>query len=244
MLINGMPFVNDPEAIGKWEFVALTDSMENYNGEETDYDQEKAFREVYFMPEGKNYWIFEGWTKGIMLFWEGGNQTEIAERRYEIRTVNGERRMFMQSYHYPEIYIVLKKTSDIVVTDDSQIGRRENIDLPFVPDDRVLGEWLPVDFVSTPEEFDPQRKWDYLALKDINFLSDGTLIRHYEDIMSSQTWTDKWTKGAVLDLRKHTVNAYEIREVDGTEYLFVQWKTGNYIFGYHDPYYYVFKRKQ
>ena len=109
MLINGMPFVNDPEALGKWEFVALTSSIESYDGNESPFDPEKAFREVYFLAEGKGYCGFEGWTKGIMLFWSGGKELDIAERRYEIRDCSGERRMFMQTQDNPNLYIVLKK---------------------------------------------------------------------------------------------------------------------------------------
>jgi len=242
-LFNGMPFVNDPEAIGKWEFVALTQSIDEYDGKESAYDEDKAFREVYFMPEGKNYWIFEGWTKGVMLFWGGGSEFDYAQRSYEIRDINGKRRMFMQSYEHPDWYIVLKKTSDIAISSDKEIGRRDNIDLPFVSDESVLGGWLPVDFVTKPEDFDPNRKWDYLGLMDMSFHADGTVVRHYHDATGEIEWNDRWTKGFLLDKKHGTASHYELKKIDEVEYLFMEWKMNNYVFNYSEPDYYVFKRK-
>ena len=41
----------------------------------------------------------------------------------------------------------------------------------------------------------------------------------------------------------HTACAYCIRVMDGQTYLFVAWKSGDYIYGGMEPYYYVFVRE-
>ena len=51
-----------------------------------------------------------------------------------------------------------------------------------------------------------------------------------------------WTKGFVLRKWNSTACAYEIQIIDGVEYLFIEWKSGDYIYGGMEPDYYVFKR--
>ena len=49
-----------------------------------------------------------------------------------------------------------------------QVGQTDNIDLPFVNDPQVIGEWESVDFVAKPADFNPdQPKWK------MNFTSKG-----------------------------------------------------------------------
>ncbi len=51
-----------------------------------------------------------------------------------------------------------------------------------------------------------------------------------------------WTKGLVLNRREKTASAYEIKVIDGREYLFREWKSGDYSFGGGRVYWYVFTR--
>ena len=54
-----------------------------------------------------------------------------------------------------------------------------------------------------------------------------------------QTWTKRYL------LRKFNDSAceYEIRTVDGVDYLIVEWKSGDYRWGGFDTNYYVFVRE-
>ena len=61
-------------------------------------------------------------------------------------------------------------------------------------------------------------------------------------IYSDETWEDKWTKGFVLDCKKSTASQYTFKSIDNIEYLFVEWKMGNYVYGGAKPGYYVFTR--
>ena len=51
-----------------------------------------------------------------------------------------------------------------------------------------------------------------------------------------------WTKGYVLRKWNHTACAYEIRTIGGRDYLFMEWKSGDYLYGGAEPGYYVFAR--
>ena len=44
-------FINDESVIGKWEIIN---------------ENEFPFNEIYFLPNGQGYWVFENWTKGYL----------------------------------------------------------------------------------------------------------------------------------------------------------------------------------
>ena len=68
------PFVDDPEAVGKWTVLGHWRSRDEfYLGKkpDTEYYGEQI-REVYFLPGGETYWAY-GWTKGKLLIDEYQN---------------------------------------------------------------------------------------------------------------------------------------------------------------------------
>ena len=115
------------------------------------------------------------------------------------------------------------------------LGRaRDNTALPFVNDEAALGKWRSVDFVKSPEAFKPGVKsWGGdLFLKGVTFLPGGKMFESW--------WT--WTRGFVINKGQKTASQYSIRSLDGTDYLFMQWKTGDYVRFRKPPWYYVLVR--
>jgi hypothetical protein len=47
----------------------------------------------------------------------------------------------------------------------------------------------------------------------------------------------------LLDARNETAEAYSVKNINGKDYLFVEWKSGDYTFGGRKPYWYVFVRE-
>lgn len=231
-IANGMEFINDESVIGKWINIGWIGninctSLDDLNEKSGEYDT------VYFLPNGEGYWIFEGWTKGILLIHYGGDEPVITYR-YDIQRINNREYLFFRLDNKTEIFV---KVNCKRYTKET-LGRHDNIDLPFIYDERVLGKWRSVGFVDTIESFSPDNESDGLYLKEINFFSDGRLKQTYAD----EVWHDKWTKGSVINLHRTTVAAYEIYVINGTEYLFMEWKMGNYIYGGMKPNLYVFVR--
>lgn len=115
------------------------------------------------------------------------------------------------------------------------VGAKDNIDLPFVNDPQVLGEWESVDFVQDVAQFDPaKRAWNgKLYLKGLTFLENGKMPQPW--------WT--WTKGWVMHHGDQTASHYEIRELNGVAYLFFEWKSGDVMIAGRKPFYYVLKVK-
>lgn len=223
-----LPFVDDPAAVGRWESVAFVAEPADFDPAERARAGELYFKELVLLPEGKSPQGWWTWTKGAVL--HHGDKTAC---RYEIKKIGGAEYMFFEwkSGDYtirrmkPQYY-VLKKTAAV---------RRDNIDLPFKNDPAVIGEWASVDFVETPEKFDPAaRAWQgELYLKELAFLPKGKGGKPW--------WT--WTKGVVMHKGDRTASRYEIKKLGGAEYLFFEWKSGDYIFRGMKPSYYVLKKK-
>jgi predicted Ser/Thr protein kinase len=114
------------------------------------------------------------------------------------------------------------------------VASRDKIDLPFVGDPQVVGKWKSVDFVADPSSFDPEQPaWiGELYLTGLTFLENGKMPA------PGQTWT----KGFLINQQDQTASHYEIREVKGRAYLFLEWKSGDVTIAGRKPYYYVLRR--
>jgi hypothetical protein len=114
-------------------------------------------------------------------------------------------------------------------------GSRDNIDLPFVNDPQVIGQWESVDFVADPAEFNPEKQ----AWKGELFLTGLSFLEGGETPQLGRTWT----RGTVMDHADRTASHYEIRVLNGKLYLFFEWKSGDVTISGLKPNYYVLRKK-
>ncbi len=235
-------FENDPEAVGAWEFVDLVPSREQfslYNRKYGDYEN-MWLKKLYFLPDGKDYWIVRGWTRNYIY-------TRFYKNHYTIESINDETLMFieMKDYQYESrggetlIYVYRKVDSREYTKSDLRI--RDNVNYPFVNDEAVLGKWKSCDFGCDVNDFDPSnRYWNgELFFKSVEFAADGKATVVYGDRAPASL---EWTKGILLDKRAEVAEFYNIRNIEGKDYLFIEWKSGDYQFGGRTPEYYVFER--
>ncbi|MBF0566935.1 MAG: hypothetical protein HQK89_17050 [Nitrospirae bacterium] len=112
-------------------------------------------------------------------------------------------------------------------------GLVDKIDLPFVDDPDVIGTWTSVDFVPDPGTFNPDNGSfnGNLYLRGLTFQPGGS---------TSGVW--KWTRGVVIHEGDKTASKYEIRSIGGKKFLFLEWKSGDYVIRHMKPYYYVLVR--
>ncbi len=224
----GLAFVNDPGVLGTWRSVDFVDKPELFKPGERASAVDLYLKEMVFLPEGKspNGWLT--WTKGVVM--HHGDKTAS---RYEIKEMGGAKYMFFEwksgdytMHHMAPKYYVLKKEAEI---------RRDNIDRPFKNDPSVIGEWESVDFVESPDKFDPAAQaWHGdLYLKEMTFLPQGKGGKPW--------WT--WTKGVVMHHGDKTASRYDIKKIKGQAYMFFEWKSGDYVFRGAKPFYYVLKKK-
>lgn len=110
----------------------------------------------------------------------------------------------------------------------------DKIDYPFVDDPQVIGKWESVDFVRTVEQFNPnKRAWQGdLFLRGLVFKDGG---------QASWPWHG-WTKGLLTHDGDRTASRYIIKDIGGTSYLFLEWKSGDYTIRHQKPWLYVLRK--
>ncbi len=231
------PFENDERVIGRWEFIATVDKKEDFKPE-SKYANETTYDELYFLPNGEEYWGF-GWTKGYIKITFGDGMMIP----YELNEADGQTYMFAVNPKYGGVWVL--RQSDNKRHTKYSIAKSDNVDLPFVDDPKVHGEWASIDYVHHIEEFNPTKQQrEKLHLKGVAFFPNGVFEWTF-----SEKYKHHWTNGTAMikyfeggELTHTTAPAYEIRVIDGVEYLFFEWKSGDYTWGGKKPGYYVLKR--
>ncbi|MBQ4575738.1 MAG: MerR family transcriptional regulator [Clostridia bacterium] len=242
---NNTIFENDPDVIGKWKIYDKLPSPEMFSPLKSKCsDKDDVWlKEIYFLPGGEGYWIFNGWTKGKLIE-AYGYPKKKAEYEYTIEKHNDKQFLFLRLQSGCDImpeYLIYEKVSDRAYTKED-IRVKDNVEILFESDDQVLGNWYAYDFVPDIDEFDSsKRNWQGdLFFKKITFQEDGSA----DCLMGEKTipYRQNWTRGTLLDKRNQIAEAYTLMNIDGREYLFVEWKSGDYIFAKRAPLYYVFIR--
>lgn len=106
----------------------------------------------------------------------------------------------------------------------------DDTNIPFETDQEVMGQWTTVDFVNNIDDFDPQKE-------SINSLPFKGLLIKENGLTDNYNW--KWSKGYIINTAMHTSSTYSIQRIDGISYLFMQWKSGDYVYSHMEPHYYV-----
>lgn len=110
-------------------------------------------------------------------------------------------------------------------------------------DEAILGKWVAHDFIERKSDFkeNPNHTVFEPYFKAVEFLHDGECISIYgNEIIGGEIQC--WTKGYILRKFNHNACAYEVRRVNGRDYLIIEWKSGDYRRGGFDTDYYVFVR--
>jgi hypothetical protein len=111
----------------------------------------------------------------------------------------------------------------------------DKVNLPFVDDPQAIGQWTSVDFVGVPEDFKPGSRFsqfDLPVFKKFSVLPGGR---------TSYRWLT-WTRGVIINPGERTAAGYEIRNIGGTNFMFVEWKNGDYILFHSKPGLYVLRQ--
>ncbi len=215
---NEMVFVNDEKVIGKWELLK---------------DEPFPFKELYFLPKGKEYWVFS-WTKGYLKINDVYHPYEIADNILVLSVI--------------DVNGVIGKKIKFRKIDNKEysvdgIKQVDDISYNFINDEKVLGIWKAITFTYSDniEQIVKDIK-DELFLQRLIFCRNGKLIedRIDETILNHLLWT----KGKVIDNKySMTSSKYEIVKINNVEYLIYEWKSGDYIFGKRKPGKYILTKE-
>lgn len=243
------PFENDEMAIGRWELVDTLACYEQFNHNKL--TNKKGTKEIYFLPNGDNFWLYT-WTKGYLIYHNNG---QITKNRYTIKGIDGNTYMFieMKLFYYtrcggkPEIW-VLKKL-DSKEYEACEVKIKDKIPIEFINDTNVIGKWNAFDVSLNPDNYfkenDRYLEVDKLFWHSVNFIDNGLLINEFKGQVTGKIYTKdnfRWTNGCIMDIDESIVSKYMIKQFKSEDFLFIEWKSGDYKYGGKVSCYYVFKR--
>jgi bla regulator protein blaR1 len=104
---------------------------------------------------------------------------------------------------------------------------------PFLDDPSLVGTWTTVDFVQQIGDFEPGvTGWTgSFAFDTLKFMGEGR---------SSGPW--QWSKGFLWHPGDGAEGKYTIKNLSDSDYLFMEWMSGDVLFRGQKPHYYVMKK--
>jgi len=246
-----MSFEDDPRVIGKWEYCGNLDPSRSFDGEDGLTKTEVLPDHLYFLPGGGYVWMYF-WTKGL-LYYGLHEFNVIVPNEYRIFHCNNET--------YMAIDWMVDKFTDSISADDIRIYRqvdthayteretyafRDDVHVPYIPDENVLGEWETVDFVSDLDQFRSDRySWSdgSFWIAGMKFFDRGLCCKTLNHNGGRFDKSFRYSAGVVLDEALEHAEHYQIRRENNTDFLIVEHKSADYSYMGKIAYY-VFRRKK
>jgi len=227
-------FVDDPGIVGKWVSIDFVQRIEDFRPGEKQWPGGLFLKDLEFKTGGRTSGPWE-WSKGVL--WHPGDQTLA---KYEIKAMAGSKYLFMEWMSgdvtirgQKPCYYVLKPENQLTAEERQVLSKSNEKKAPeFVDDPAVVGKWASVDFVKAIQDFKPgQRVWQGdLYLKGLECRPGGG---------TSGPW--QWSKGVLWHPGDQTLAKYEIKDLAGSRYLFMEWMSGDVTIRGEKPRYYVLK---
>lgn len=244
--VPDIPFMDDPDVVGKWEIIGVyavkADFYDNLFCEKEFYGGD--IKHLYFLPKGEQYWSY-CWTKGYLI---DNGYFGTVYNDYETEQIGNELYMFISLKEYEYTHggkptcLVLKKVDNNHYSAES-IAKKDDINKPFINDDKIIGKWRAYSFLGTKSDFpSDEEPIEDLYFKEIEFFEGGSCRCVYDDAVFEGDDTVTWTKNYLLRKWNWSACEYEIRTVNGIEFMIIEWKSGDYRYGGFDTNYYVFVR--
>ncbi len=264
MFVSRAQFEDQPEVLGIWELCGWLNAPADGDFPDPSVPLDTEMREsapdrLVFLPNGAPWWMY-CWSRGV-LYWMSERPRMLMPNPFVLWEVNGERYMtvrFCVTAAYLDrgedpVWLLYRQTKHAALTKAESHVRVDDTNLPLIPDTEVLGEWNSVAWTRDPMTFsqrDIPRNREALWILGMIFYENGICIRRVAhgtrmmDIRFTYARYENPTamaQGAVLDPKQQLAEAYFLREVEGETYLFVQHKSGDYIYGGRTPIWYVFR---
>ncbi len=260
-------FENDERVLGRWELLGELDAPPDGEAPPPEapllstHLLAEMWQRLVFLPEGRPWWMTR-WSRGTLYSVLTEYRT-ILPLPYTLWEREDGRYMTLR-FAYPASipmgarprWLLFRQTEHRALSERESHFCVDRTDLPILPDPMVIGEWEGLDFVDTPDEFDPNIPTgdrNHLWIVGLTFTAQNLCIRHtsapggVQDQAVIYTHTgdgeaEGITTGVLLRPAEAVAETYCMRRIDGVEYLFVQHKSGDYYYGGMTPGWYVFRR--
>ncbi len=263
-------FEDDEEVVGRWSLCGYFDAPADADFPDRNapllpiHTGMDAFSHIVFLPGGRPWWAFL-WSRGVLYRMYPLYRTLIPNP-YTIWKQAGE--VYMTVRYVGEaclraggdpVWPVYRRVEHRALTELESHIRVDRTDYPSVPDLAVVGRWEVVDFLTDPAAFVPDHPHTPRAnlwLAGLTFDESGSCRRALaegggvrEEILpytrredEAASDTEVLGAGVILNFAQATAEAYRLRPIGGEVYLFVQHKSGDYIYGGREAPWYVLRR--
>lgn len=236
MLMN--TFINDENAIGKWQLVGAVKEKEDFskgkflNLEDPENDERFLIKELYLMERGEEYWVIS-WTKGTIFICDRPCPYEIEDDLIFVK--------FIDPINNVDYKIIVYKKIDNKHYTIEEIKQNDDINIDFKYDEIITGFWKAVDYVRNINIFNPNKKSKVeLFIDRMSISPEGDVAITFKSGYARNT---KYSKGYIFNMAGGTTSAkYITKEINNKTYLIVEWKSGDYIYGKAISGYYVFEK--
>ena len=244
--IFDIPFTDDPAVVGKWVYCGNMDRKKKFTGTDVLDVREVLQENLYFLPGGQPVWTYF-WTKGI-LYWILSAYNIVVPNEYRIFSDKTGTYMAVDfvseriAHAADDTLRIYRQADTIARTKRDAYEFRDNVNLPYIQDNMVLGEWEAVDMIRDPAAFTANPdKWikESLWIRGMQFFERGRCVK----IGTAVVRQYHYTAGVILSEENETAEKYTIRQANGEDYLITEHKSGDYSYLGKVSVYYVFRRK-
>ena len=263
---HDVKFMDQAEVLGIWELCGRLDAP--VDGDFPDYtaplvkfeDDEHTVERLVFLADGAPWWSF-CWSRGV-LYWMSDVPRALIANPFTLWETEGGRYMTLRfratatylNYGGDPVWLLYRQIRHAALSEEESHVFVDDTDLPAIPDADVLGAWDAVAWTRDPLKFTPAdipKSRENFWILGMIFSEDNTCIRRVANGSRAEDWIFSYTRyesssdegrGVVLNPKLRVAEVYCLREIGVETYLFVQHKSGDYIYGGRKPLWYVFRR--
>ncbi|MBQ9805144.1 MAG: MerR family transcriptional regulator [Clostridia bacterium] len=243
-----IPFTDDPKVIGKWKLCGKLPNKVHFSPDNLVPFEEFLHQHLYFLPGGGHVWSY-CWTKDILYVFLGEFNLSVPNE-YRIFEHEGitylSLNWIVDKCLHPnaeDCTLIYQQLDRRQYTEKETFSFRDQVNLPFVSDARVLGSWRTVDVVDEPQDFesiDKQITPSPHFIQRISFYDRGICVK---SLPKNRQLALTYTNGLVLDRNLELAEKYRIVEKNGKEYLILEHKSGDYLYLGKVFCYYIFEKE-
>lgn len=227
-------FLNDEKAIGKWSLKGVSNTKEDAKKNIFETNILFNIKELYLMENGQPYWVIS-WSKNFIYIKGRKNPYEILDNLMYVEIL------------YPEdnsLYMVAvyEKENDKRYTID-EIRKKDKFNGCYREDKKIIGFWKTVDYIKVGQRFNYkiQRCKEEFELQRLTVNPEDNSILIY--MKGKEPRISKYTKNYIQNLIvPDTMCNYTYQRINGKEYIIVECKTDDYIYGKKLYGYYVLEK--
>lgn len=238
-------YYNTYANISKWTHGAITNDYFIYYKNISGY--------YIFRIDGVDYLFVEGKLNDGDLKDDGVAQSCVVFKKF----IKDEKKSAVTTQKTETAKQMIERTI-ISPTDDSSIEGFEkklaedgyyydfyHNEYTFVTDENIIGKWETIDFTYDVDNwlYVEGKSTDNLWIKNVEFKSDGKYIYYNKKDLGGAE--GKWTYGQVVtfEVNNYFVNRYYLYSINNKEFLFIEFKNGDYMNDeFHNPGWYVLKK--